>query len=242
MRLPKPSHKSETVEGSLLPMIPRVLEPEAMDGPEEVRQYDAMDHSAVNARFVEDFLAAHGPCRGGDVVDVGTGTARIPIALARADSKAKVLALDISEPMLMKAAANIREAGLFGRIRIHHGDSKSLLHYFGEGSVEAVVSNTIVHHIPDPVPALADMARLVALQGTLFVRDLVRPESAQEIVRLADTYAGSETPAARALFEASLGAALTLEEIRAIVLGLGHDSNEVSMTSDRHWTWIWRRP
>jgi ubiquinone/menaquinone biosynthesis C-methylase UbiE len=223
-------------------MIPRVLEPEAMDGPEEVRQYDAMDHRAVNARFVEDFLAAHGPCRGGDVVDIGAGTARIPIALARADGKAKVLALDISEPMLMKAAANIREAGLFGRIRIHHGDAKSLLHYFGEGSVEAVVSNTIVHHIPEPVPALEDMARLVAPQGTLFVRDLVRPESAHEIVRLADTYAGSETPAARALFEASLGAALTLEEVRAIVKGLGHDSNEVSMTSDRHWTWIWRRP
>jgi ubiquinone/menaquinone biosynthesis C-methylase UbiE len=223
-------------------MIPRVLEPEAMDGPEEVRQYDAMDHRAVNDLFVEDFLAAHGPCRGGDVLDVGTGTARIPIALARVDRKAKVLALDISDAMLMKAAANISAAGYFGRIRIHHGDAKSLLHFFGDSSVEAVISNTIVHHIPEPAPALEDMARLVAHKGTLFVRDLARPESALDIVRLADTYAGSETPAARALFEASLGAALTLEEIRAIVKGLGHDPNEVSMTSDRHWTWIWRRP
>jgi ubiquinone/menaquinone biosynthesis C-methylase UbiE len=223
-------------------MIPRVLEPEAMDGPDEVRQYDAMDHRAVNARFVEDFLAAHGPCRGGDLVDVGTGTARIAIALARADRKAKVLALDISEPMLMKAAANISEAGLFGRIRIHHGDARSLLHFYSQGSVEAVFSNTIIHHIPGPAPALDDMVHLVARGGTLFIRDLVRPDSAREIARLGDTYAGSETPAARALFEASLGAALTLEEIRAIVKGLGHEPSEVSMTSDRHWTWIWRRP
>ena len=223
-------------------MIPRVLEPEAMDGPEEVRQYDAMDHSVVNARFVEDFLAAHGPCRGGDVLDVGTGTARIPIALVKADSKAKVLALDISDAMLMKAAANISAAGFFGRIRIHHGDTRSLLHFYRESSCEAVVSNTIIHHIPHPEPVLEDMARLVAHRGTLFVRDLARPSSALNIVRLADTYAGSETRSARALFEASLGAALTLEEIRSIVQGLGHDSKEVSMTSDRHWTWIWRRP
>ena len=95
-------------------MIPRVLEPEAMETAEEVRQYDAMDHSAVNTRFVEDFLAVHGPCRGGDVLDVGTGTARIPIALARADGKARVLALDLSEAMLTQAAANIAAAGLFG--------------------------------------------------------------------------------------------------------------------------------
>jgi ubiquinone/menaquinone biosynthesis C-methylase UbiE len=223
-------------------LIPRVLEPEAMETPEEVRQYDAMDHSTVNARFVEDFLAAHGACRGGDVLDVGTGTARIPIALADADSSARVLALDLSDAMLKQAAVNIRAAGLTGRIRCFHGDAKSLLDAFGESSFEAVVSNTIIHHIPHPEPVLEDMARLVAHQGTLFVRDLARPGSADDIVRLADTYVGSETPAARSLFEASLGAALTLEEIRAIVKGLGHDSKEVSMTSDRHWTWIWRRP
>jgi ubiquinone/menaquinone biosynthesis C-methylase UbiE len=223
-------------------MIPRVLEPEAMETPEEVRQYDAMDHSVVNARFVEDFLAAHGPCRGGEILDVGTGTARIPIALAAADSHSRVLALDLSDAMLKQAAKNIAHAGLTQRIRTHHGDAKSLLELFGDESFEGVVSNTIIHHIPDPEPVLVDMVRLVAHRGTLFVRDLARPASASDITRLGDLYAGSETPAARALFEASLGAALTLEEIRAIVKALGHDSHTVSMTSDRHWTWIWRRP
>jgi hypothetical protein len=38
-------------------MLPRVLEPEVMDTPEEARDYDAMDHSAVNRVFVADFLA-----------------------------------------------------------------------------------------------------------------------------------------------------------------------------------------
>jgi len=223
-------------------MIPRVLEPEAMETPEEVRQYDAMDHSAVNARFAEDFLAVHRPCRGGEVLDVGTGTARIPIALALLDRQARVLALDLSDAMLKQAEKNITAAGLSHRIRSHHGDAKSLVDLFGEGSFEAVISNTIIHHIPHPEPVLADLARLVAHRGTLFVRDLARPRSALEIFRLGEMYASSESPSARALFEASLGAALTLLEIRAIVVSLGHDPNTVSMTSDRHWTWIWRRP
>ena len=155
-------------------MIPRMLEPEAMETPEEVRQYDAMDHSVVNARFVEDFLAAHGPCRGGEILDVGTGTARIPIALAAADSHSRVLALDLSDAMLRQAAKNIALAGLTQRIRTHHGDAKSLLELFGEESFEGVVSNTIIHHIPDPEPVLVDMVRLVAHRGTLFVRNLAQ--------------------------------------------------------------------
>ncbi len=89
-------------------MIPRVLEPEAMETAEEVRQYDAMDHSAVNDRFVADFLSAHGPCRGGEILDVGTGTARIPIALARADGRARILALDLSATMLEQAGSQHR--------------------------------------------------------------------------------------------------------------------------------------
>ena len=64
-------------------MLTRVLEPEAMDTPDEARDYDAMDHAAVNERFVADFLAAHGPCRGGRILDVGTGTGILAIAAAK---------------------------------------------------------------------------------------------------------------------------------------------------------------
>ena len=222
-------------------MIPRVLEPEAMETAEEVRQYDAMDHSVVNSRFVDDFLAAHGPCRGGEILDVGTGTARIPIALAGADSQARVLALDLSETMLAQAEINIAAAGMTARIRTHQGDAKALARLVRPGIFEGVISNTIIHHIPDPLPALETMARLVAPGGTLMVRDLARPDSADEVRRLVDTYAAGESPEARALFEASLNAALTLEEIRSLIADLGLSPDDVTMTSDRHWTWTWRK-
>jgi ubiquinone/menaquinone biosynthesis C-methylase UbiE len=221
-------------------MLPRVLEPEAMDTPEEAREYDAMDHRSVNGRFVADFLEAHGPCRGGEILDVGTGTARIPIALCSADANAHVLAIDLARSMLEQALRNLAEAGLSSRIRCALADAKAL--GFSNGTFEAVFSNSIVHHLPNPAPVLAEMARLVAPGGTLFVRDLTRPRDLPELSHLVETYAGTETQAARALFEASLNAALTIEEVRDIVRAIGLPDEGVMMTSDRHWTWIWQNP
>ncbi|WP_422930697.1 class I SAM-dependent methyltransferase [Singulisphaera sp. PoT] len=219
-------------------MIDRVLEPEVMDTAEEAKVYDEMDHSLVNDRFVADFLEAHGSCRGGEILDVGTGTALIPIRLCQVDPEARVVALDLSTAMLERAALNIGRAGFGGRIACRLDDAKSLaqLHQ----AFEAVVSNSIIHHIPDPAPVFDQMSRLVAKGGTLFVRDLARPDSLAEIEHLVATYAGSEPQFARDLFGASLNAALTLDEVRRIVADLELPPESVTMTSDRHWTWSWR--
>ncbi len=221
-------------------MLPRVLEPEAMDTPDEALVYDAMDHSAVNDVFVADFLAAHGPCRGGAILDVGTGPARIPIALCRADLRANVLGIDLARHMLDRARANVDEAGLSDRIKLEHVDAKGVP--YPDGQFEAVVSNSIVHHVADPTLALAEMVRLVAPGGTIFVRDLSRPEDAAALAALVEAYAADEAEQARELFAASLGAALTVEEVRGLVAARGLQPEGVVMTSDRHWTWTWRRP
>ena len=81
-------------------MLARVLEPEVMDKPEEARDYDAMDFAVVNGQFVADFTTAHGSGRGGEVLDVGTGPARIAITLCRADRGLRVLGVDLAGPML----------------------------------------------------------------------------------------------------------------------------------------------
>lgn len=222
-------------------MIPRILEPESMDGPEEVAQYDAMDHRAVNDAFVADFLAAHGPCRGDEILDVGTGTARIPIALALADPKARIVGFDLAPAMIERAGRNVAEAGLADRIRFVLGDAKAPT-ALGDARCEAVITNTIIHHIPNPKPALAAMLDRVAPGGTLFVRDLDRPDDQETLARLVEQHAGGESPEARELFRASLHAALTLPEIAALAASIGLPADAVAMTSDRHWTLIWKRP
>jgi ubiquinone/menaquinone biosynthesis C-methylase UbiE len=220
-------------------VLPRVLESEVMDKPEEAREYDAMDHSGVIGRFVADFLATHGGGRGGELLDVGTGPARIPIALCRADRRVRILGVDLAGPMLDLARRNVAEAELTDRIRFARGDAKNLP--FPDGRFEAVLSNTIVHHIPRPESALAEMVRLVAPGGTLMVRDLARPADSSAVEDLVALHAGAEPLTARNLFRDSLHASLTLDEVRSIIRDLGMPAEGVVMTSDRHWTWTWSR-
>lgn len=216
----------------------RVLEPEVMDTAEEAAEYDAMNHSTVNRRFCEDLLAiAPDPRR---VADVGTGTALIPITLCRMHPTCRVIAADLAEHMLAKARRNVTNAKLEGRIELKKVDAKAS--GLEPGGFDVVMSNSIVHHVPEPARALADMLALVAPGGLLFVRDLERPKDGEAVRRLVETYAAQETKKARGLFEASLRAALTVDELSAIVAPLGVPREAIARTSDRHWTLSFRRP
>lgn len=219
------------------PGIPRVLEPEVMDSPEEAFAYDTMDHSAVNRAFAEDFLAfAPEP---GDVLDLGTGTALIPIEIVRRHAECRIKAVDLAISMLELARYNVEAHGATGRIELEHLDAKTLP--FAEETFTSAISNSIVHHLPDPAPALAEMVRVTTRGGALFVRDLMRPRTKERVSELVALYAAEANAEQRALFEASLHAALTLEEIRAIVASLGFAPESVQATSDRHWTWAARK-
>jgi ubiquinone/menaquinone biosynthesis C-methylase UbiE len=218
-------------------MLPRVLEPEAMDSAEEARDYDAMDHSAVNRVFVADFLAVWDGQT--PVLDVGTGTAQIPIELCQKAPAVQVVGVDLAEAMLEVGRRNVTRAVLEGRIRLERCDAKRLPH--AEATFPAVISNSIAHHVPEPARVLAEMLRVLRPGGTLLVRDLLRPADDAQIRRLVAAYAGDAGEHARRMFEASLRAALTLDEVRELVGGLDGDPSRVRQTTDRHWTWQGRK-
>lgn len=217
--------------------IPRVLEPEIMDSWDEAREYDAMDHSEVNRRFVQDLLAA-GPCTG-DILDLGTGTALIPIELCRHAQDCRVMAADAAVSMLDLARYNVEVSGMQRRVQLTQLDAKRLPQ--PDGTFDLVMSNSIIHHLPEPQVCLAEAVRVTRPTGRLFFRDLMRPDSLETLEQLVETYAGSATPRQRTLFTESLHAALTLEEIRDLVAALGFPRDSVQATSDRHWTWAANR-
>jgi ubiquinone/menaquinone biosynthesis C-methylase UbiE len=230
----------EMSEMSEMSDLPRVLEPEVMDTAEEAADYDAMDHEAVNRRFCDDLLALAPAPR--LVLDVGTGTALIPIVLC-GKSTCRVVATDLAAHMLVLAKRNVLAAGFGERIELLKVDAKG-----GEGGLfshqtfDVVMSNSIVHHIPEPRLAFEDMLRRVAPGGLLFVRDLERPKNEAAVSHLVSTYAANDTPRQRGLFEASLRAALTLDEVVSRVEPLGIPASAVARTSDRHWTLAYRKP
>jgi ubiquinone/menaquinone biosynthesis C-methylase UbiE len=213
-------------------MLERVLEPEVMDTQEDADEYAAFDNTSVNEEFVGRALEL-APARGA-VLDVGTGPGEIAILLASRARGIKVLAIDLGEHMLSMARDNVARAGLGERVEIARADAKETGQ--SSGAFDMVISNSLVHHIPEPREFLAEVKRVLKPGGGLFIKDLHRPATEGELTRLVDTYAEGCSPYQRRIFADSLHAALTVEEIVALCEEVGLTGVEVRRTSDRHWS------
>lgn len=219
--------------------LERILEPEVMDSEAEARVYDDMDHAEVNRQFVSDFLQfADGVSAFQDMLDVGTGTAQIPVELCLQYPDCRVMAMDLSANMLDLAVYNVEADDLAERITLIQSDAGQMV--FEDDMFDAVISNSLIHHLPEPANCLGEMVRVVRDGGILFVQDLFRPNEQTELEQLVEQYTGNETANAQQLFRQSLQAALTVSEMRVLVKGLGFEPDTVQPTSDRHWTWAVR--
>ncbi|MDA0832433.1 MAG: methyltransferase domain-containing protein [Planctomycetota bacterium] len=217
-------------------MLERILEVEAMDTELEALDYDSMDHSHVNRAFVSDLIPWLE--RLGDeelyLLDVGTGTALIPIELCSRFDRCSVRAVDLAIEMLKIGHRNVGAAGLTDRIILQQEDAKRFS--FPDDQFDAVVSNSIIHHIPEPLKALAEIKRVLRPGGVFFVRDLCRPDSLERVDEIIKTYAGEENAHQQQMFRDSLHAALTVDDVREMLRTISLPEEWATMTSDRHWT------
>jgi len=236
-------------------MLQRILEPELMDSMQEAIDYDSMDHAEVNRVFVADFCKfveqSDSPLAEGlkaetgeddelpEILDLATGTAQIPIELCRAVGSVRVMAIDYSIPMLDVARNNLEIESLRDRIMLDREDAKQLS--YDDGRFSAVTSNSLVHHLADPRPALREAVRVLASGGVFFFRDLLRPDSRDQLDLLVETYAGEENEHQQKMFAESLHAALTLEELQEMAAEVDLNPGDISQTSDRHWTWAFTK-
>ena len=217
--------------------IERTLEPEPDAPVEEARTYHNMDHSVVNRQFVDDLLKGSvGP----RVIDLGCGPAGIAIELCGRESDIEMIAVDAEVEMLEIAKMQIDFAGLLGRITLEHARVGEM-DFFEDETADTVISNSLIHHLDNAEIGLRASVRLTKKGGRVFIRDLARPDSVQEVESLVDQYTEDESENAKQLFRQSLHAAFTIAEIREIARGLGIPNDDVQMTSDRHWTIDWTR-
>ena len=159
--------------GSKIRAMKRVLEPEYMDTVEEAESYDTMDHRAANKSLSERFLDMGGGR--GLVLDIGTGPGAIPVLLAQQSPDLSLVAVDAALEMLRIARHKVESARLPDRIALHCADAKRLP--YPDDTFDGVFSNSILHHIPEPVQLLAEAWRLLKPGGTLLIRDLYRPKT-----------------------------------------------------------------
>jgi ubiquinone/menaquinone biosynthesis C-methylase UbiE len=212
-------------------MLDRVLEPEVMDNPAEAQAYDAMDHNQPNLAFVDRLLEL-GIDRCKTALDLGTGPGDIPILLCGPTPDLSITAVDLAHSMLDLAKHKVKLAGLTRRITLAQMDVKQL--DLPDDSFDAVFSNTILHHIPEPAAMLAEAARVLKPGGLLLIRDLYRPETLDQLNALVDLHAAECDAEQRRLFGESLHAALTPDELRNLAQQNGLDDAQVVIDTDRH--------
>lgn len=224
-------------------MLPRVLEPEVMESSDEADDYDRMANGAVNRRFVTDLLSAWSSSASAGsirVFDAGTGTAHIPILLAEALPTCSIVAADAAAEMLRLGERNVLRAGLSARISLVQRDCKGLPE--ANEAFDVVMSNSLIHHLADATEMFQECWRILKPGGLLFMRDLYRPPATAEVERLVAMHAGEDSPAQQQLLRQSFHAALTVEEVTAVLATAGIPTAQARMSSDRHWTVIAIKP
>jgi ubiquinone/menaquinone biosynthesis C-methylase UbiE len=213
--------------------VKRTLEPEVMDTAEDAEGYDAMDFREPNSRFAEAALTLSKGVAAPHILDIGTGTARIPILVLFAHPRATIEAIDLAAEMLRVAQRNVRDAGLSERCKLRLVDAKSLP---ADERFDLVMCNSTAHHIPEPLDLFRQIALVAGDHAGILVRDLLRPETEADAWATVERVAPNDSARQKQLFFDSLCAALTLEEVEGLVRAAGLSGCTVLQVSDRHWS------
>lgn len=108
------------------------------------------------------------------VLDVGCGTAQFLIRLARdtAFEEISFLGLDLYKEMIEFSRKNVAEGQLDERIFIVRGDVHQMP--FDTGAMELIISRSTLHHWTNPVAALVEIRRVLAVGGIALIHEIRR--------------------------------------------------------------------
>ncbi len=210
----------------------RTLEPELMESDAQVQAYASADFSQENQGFVDLFREYFPEFSEGHVLDLGCGPGDIPIRLARAVPGCRITAVDASAPMIRLAEEAVRQAGLSDRITFRCERFQDLA---GANMADAAMSNSLLHHVPNPLQFWHKFRVAVKPGSPVLVMDLLRPDSPEEAQAIVDRYASGAPDILRRDFYNSLLAAFTEDEISAQLAQMNLTRLIIDVPDDRHW-------
>lgn len=131
-----------------------------------------------------------------DVADVGAGTGYLSTALALLVRH--VYVLDGSAAMLAVAMDHLKG---FSNVEFREADSQALP--LPDASVDAVFANMYLHHCPDPLAAIHEMARILRPGGRLVISDMESHPYEWFKDEMADVWTGFDRSQVRAWYQAA---------------------------------------
>jgi SAM-dependent methyltransferase len=212
-------------------VLRRVPEPELMDEPEQARAYSEADFAESHDQFVAAIASRFGSLSG-VVLDLGCGPADPTVRLAIANPGVRIIGVDAGPVMLDLARERIEGAGLSSRIGLEHRrlpDPSLAGRRFG-----AVVSNSLLHHLPDPMVLWQTVGECARPGATVAIMDLLRPADHQALDRIVTRYVVDAPPVLQADFRNSLLAAYQVDEVEDQVADAGLGGLSVEQIGDRH--------
>lgn len=175
---------------------PSSIEDEAAD---PAGQRDAMDRMYRLQRHIYDatrrfyllgrerLIAELDVPPGGSVLEIGCGTGRNLVKVARAYPTARVHGFDISSEMLKTAGTAVAKVGLTGRISLAEGDALTFSAGppFGIATFDRVYLSYTLSMIPDWQGAIANAVSFLAPGGSLHIADFGQCERLSPALRKA---------------------------------------------------------
>ncbi len=210
----------------------RVLEPEVMDDPEQALAYARADFEEENQGFVDRFVEFYPEFKVGHVLDLGCGPADIPIRLARKLPECRIIGVDGAAPMIALGLEAVKVAGLSDRITLQCARFQDTVL---PERADAVISNSLLHHVPNPLQFWYAVKKLVQPGAVVLVMDLLRPESPEAAQAIVDKYAANEPAILRRDFYNSLLASFTEDDVAAQLAEMNLTRLLIDVPDDRHW-------
>ncbi len=229
----------------------RQLEPELMNGADQVEAYAAANFSRSDNELIE-FISVQFPNGlGKQIIDLGCGPGNITELAARRWSHAHVLGIDGAPRMLEIAEYRrdfINNKEISPRIKY---ECLNLSSINGFGSLKGIVSrqqisiisNSLLHHLHEPSVLWKAVKKLASNGACVVVNDLRRPENKNEFDVLMNTEAFNLPAVLKADYAASLRAAFTVAEVKKQLMDSSLTQLNVLERGNRYITvWGWLDP
>jgi cyclopropane fatty-acyl-phospholipid synthase-like methyltransferase len=126
----------------------------------------------------------------------------------------------------------VKQTGLIDRITLRCERYEAVA---GANIVDAAISNSLVHHLPNPLQFWHKLRQLVKPGSPVLVMDLLRPESPEDAQAIVDRYAGGAPEILRRDFYNSLLAAFTEDEVTTQLARMNLTRLLIDVIDDRHW-------
>lgn len=164
----------------------RIKGKEIMDEKEEVLFFAKTTKNSVLHKFTINYLINNYLLKDACILDLGSGTAEIPIKLVQQIPEIKeIIAIDASQEMTSYAKKETNLLNLEKKIKIVKGKIPGIEKKLKPFSFDIIFSSLLLHHMPDPFFFWEEIKNLSNRNTSVFILDFIRPknkESAKKII------------------------------------------------------------